>query len=70
VLVASIGPGRKRPINHVHSLDDIAQEHVAMEANTAVDDLIVTLWLGALHRSAARRRRGRPAPDRRMRCEQ
>jgi hypothetical protein len=34
---------RQRPINHVNSLYGIAQERVAMAANTAVDDLVVTL---------------------------
>jgi hypothetical protein len=33
----------KRPVNHVYSRDDIAQEHVATETNTAAYDLVVTL---------------------------
>jgi hypothetical protein len=41
--IPSRGADGKRPINHVYSLDDIAKEHIAMEANTAAYDLVVTL---------------------------
>jgi len=35
--------GRNRPTSRVCSLDHIVQERVAMEANTAAYDLVVTL---------------------------